>query len=93
MLYSQRTCLVLAPQRGPYPPGLTFLQETEDHTAQEAGAHGGGGAGRGPSGLSVDKMGEGRFREALPDFTVPARPTANLSLRGHSSSPRGSNQK
>ena len=93
MLQSQRTGLVLAPRRGPCPPGLTCLQETEDHTAQEAGAHGGGGAGGGPSGLSVDEMGEGRSREALRDFTVPARLTANLSLRGHASSPRGSNQK
>ena len=50
MLQSQQTSLALAPPRGPRPPGLTCLQETEDHTAQEAGAHGGGGAGRGPSG-------------------------------------------
>ena len=49
---------MLAPRRGPCPPGLTCLQETEDHTAQEAGAHGGGGAGGGPSGLSVDERGE-----------------------------------
>ena len=54
MLQSQQTGLVLAPRRGPCPPGLTCLQETEDHTAQEAGAHGGGGAGGGRSGLSVD---------------------------------------
>ena len=53
MLQSQRTDLVLAPRRGPCPPGLTCLQETEDHTAQEAGAHGGGGAGGGRSGVSV----------------------------------------
>ena len=49
MLQSQRRGLVLAP-KGTLPPGLTCLQETEDHTAQEAGAHGGGGVGRGPSG-------------------------------------------
>ena len=48
MLQSQRTGLVLAPRRGPCPPGLTCLQETEDHTAQEAGAHGGGGVAEGP---------------------------------------------
>ena len=59
MLQSQRTGLVLAPRRGSCPPGLTCLQETEDHTAQEAGAHGGGGASGGPSGLSVDERGEG----------------------------------
>ena len=59
MLQSQRTGLVLAPRRGPCPPGLTCLQETEDHTAQEAGAHGGAGAGRGPSGLSVDERARG----------------------------------
>ena len=65
MLQSQRTCLVLGPQRGACPPGLTCLQETEDHTAQEAGAHGGGGAGGGPSGLSVDERGEGLSRESF----------------------------
>ena len=65
MLQSQRTGLVLAPPRGPCPPGLTCLQETEDHTAQEAGAHGGGGAGGGPSGLSVDERGEGLSRESF----------------------------
>ena len=59
MLQPQRTGLVLAPRRESCPPGLTCLQETEDHTAQEAGAHGGGGAGGGPSGLSVDERGEG----------------------------------
>ena len=59
MLQSQRTGLVGAPRRGPCPPGLTCLQETEDHTAQEAGAHGGAGAGGGPSGLSVDERARG----------------------------------
>ena len=50
MLQSQRTGLVLAPSRGPCPPRLTCLQETEDHTTQEEGAHGKGRAGKGPSG-------------------------------------------
>ena len=50
MMQSQRRGLVLGPRRGPCPPGLTCLQETEDHTAQEAGAHGGGRAGGGPLG-------------------------------------------
>ena len=73
MLQSQRTGLVLAPRRGPCPPGLTCLQETEDHTAQEAGAHarGGagaharGGAGGGPSGVCVDERGQGLSRESF----------------------------
>ena len=65
MPQSQQTGLVLAPRRGPCPPGLTCLQETEDHTAQEAGAKGGGGAGGGPSGLSVDERGEGLSRESF----------------------------
>ena len=65
MLQSQRTGLVLAPRRGPFPPGLTCLQETEDHTAQEAGAHGGGGAGGGPSGVCVDERGQGLSRESF----------------------------
>ena len=65
MLQSQRTGLVLAPPRGPCPPRLTCLQETEDHTAQEAGAHGRGGAGGRPSGLSVDERGEGLSRESF----------------------------
>ena len=33
MLQSQRTGLVLGPRRGACPPGLTCLQEMEDHTA------------------------------------------------------------
>ena len=49
--------------KGTLPPGLTTLQKTEDHTAQETVAHGGGGAGGGPSGLSVDERGEGLSRE------------------------------
>ena len=65
MLQSQRTGLVLAPRRGPCPPGLTCLQETEDHTAQEAGAHGGGRAGGGPSEVCVDERGEGLSRESF----------------------------
>ena len=65
MLPSQRTGLVLAAPRGPCPPGLTCLQETEDHTAQEAGAHGGGGAGGGPSGVCVDERGEGLSKESF----------------------------
>ena len=51
--------------KGTLPLGLTCLQETKDHTAQEAGAHGGGGAGGGPSGLSVDERGEGLSRESF----------------------------
>ena len=31
---------------GTLPPELTCLQETEDHTAQEAGDRGGGGVGQ-----------------------------------------------
>ena len=65
MLQSQRTGLVLAPRRGPCPPGLTCLQETEDHTAREAGAHGGGRAGGGPSGVCVDERGQGLSRESF----------------------------
>ena len=65
MLQSQRTGLVLAPRRGPCPPGLTCLQETEDHTVQEAGAHALGGTGGGPSGVYVDKRGEGLSRESF----------------------------
>ena len=65
MLQSQRTGLVLALLRGPCPPGLACLQETEDHTAQEAGAHCWGGAGGGPSGLSVDEKGERLSRESV----------------------------
>ena len=50
---------------GTLPPGLTCLQEPEDHTVQEAGAHGGGGAGGGPSGLSEDERGEELSRESF----------------------------
>ena len=65
MLQSQQTGLVLGPRRGPCPPGLTCLQETEDHTAREAGAHGRGGAGGGSSGVCVDERGEGLSRESF----------------------------
>ena len=65
MQQSQWTGLVLALLRGPCPPGLTCLQETEDHTAQEAGAHGRGGAGGGPSALSVHERGERLSRESF----------------------------
>ena len=65
MLQSQRTGLVLAPRRGPCPPGLTCLQETEDHTAQEAGAHGEARVVGGPSGVCVDERGEGLSRESF----------------------------
>ena len=81
MLQSQQTGLVLAPGRGPCPLGLTCLQETEDHTAQEAGAHGGGGAGRGPSGLSVDERERGSpGRPSEMSLSLPG-PRADLSLR------------
>ena len=67
MLQSQWTCC---------------LQETEDHTAQEAGAHGGGGAGRGPSGLSVDERERGSpGSPSEMSLSLPG-PRANLSLRG-----------
>ena len=82
MMQSQRRGLVLGPRRGPCPPGLTCLQETEDHTAQEAGAHGWGGAGGGPSGLSVDERERGSpGRPSEMSLSLPG-PRANLSLRG-----------
>ena len=93
MLQSQRTGLVLAPRRGPCPPGLTCLQETEDHTAQEAGAHGGGGVAEGPL-VCVWMRGE-RGSPGSPSEMSLSLPgsRANLSLRGHAPSPRSSNQK
>ena len=82
MLQSQRTGLVLGPRREPCRPGLTCLQETEDHTAQEAGAHGWGGAGGGPSGLSVDERERGSpGSPSEMSLSLPG-PRANLSLRG-----------
>ena len=51
--------------KGTLTPGLTCRQEIEDHTAQEAGAHGWGRAGGGPSGLSVDERGERLSRESV----------------------------
>ena len=93
MLQSQQTGLVLAPPRGPCPPGLTCLQETEDHTAQEAGAHGRGGAGGGPSGLSVDERERGSpGSPSEMSLSLPG-PRANLSLRAPRPFPRGSNYK
>ena len=65
MLQSQGTGLVLAPQRGPCSPGLSCLQDTEDHTAQEAGAHGEAEVGGGPSGVCVDERGEGLSKESF----------------------------
>ena len=93
MLQSQQKDLVLGPRRGPFPPGLTCLQETKDHITQEAGAHGGVGAGGGPSGLSVDERERGSpGSPSEMSLSLPG-PRANLSLRGHIPSPRGSNQK
>ena len=87
MLPSQCRGLVLAPRREPCPPGLTCLQETEDHTAQEAGAHGGGGAGGWPSGLSVDERERGSpGSPSEMSLSLPG-PRANLSLRVHTPSP------
>ena len=81
MLQSQWTGLVLGPSKGTLPPGLTCLQETEDHTAQEAGVHGGGGAGGGPSGLSVDERERG-FPGSPSEMSLSLPgPRANLSLR------------
>ena len=90
MLQSQCTDLVPAPRRGPCPPGLTCLQETEDHTAQEAGAHGGGGTGGGPSALSVDERGEGLSRGALSlRCHCPCQaPEPTCHSGGHAPSPR-----
>ena len=65
ILQSQQTGSVLAPQKGICPPGLTCLQETNDHTAQEAEAHGGGRASGGPSGVCVDEREEGLSRESF----------------------------
>ena len=81
MLLSQCRGLVLTPGRGPCPQGLTCLQETEDHTAQEAGAHGGGGAGGWPSGLSVDERERGS-PGSPSEMSLPLPgPRANVSLR------------
>ena len=78
--------------KGTLPSGLTCLQETEDHTAQEAGAHGGAGAGGGPSGLSVDERARGSpGSPSEMSLSLPG-PRDNLSHGGHAPSPRGSNQ-
>ena len=93
MLQLQQTGLVLAPRRGPCPPGLTCLQETEDHTAQEAGAHGGGGYAE-ITLVCVWMRGE-RGSPGSPSEMSLSLPGlgANLSLRGHAPTPRGSKQK
>ena len=74
--------------KGTLPPGLTCLQETEDHTAQEAGGHGGGGAGGGPSGLSVDERQRGSPGSPFEMSLSLPGPRANLSLRGPRPFPR-----
>ena len=82
MLQSQQTGLVLAPQRGPCSSGLTCLQETEDHTAREAGAHGGAGQAEGP--LECVWMRGEKGSPGSPSemsLSLPG-PGANLSLRG-----------
>ena len=63
--HSHRDRLSDGTPKGTLPPRLTCLQETEDHTAQEAGAHSGGGAGGWPSGLSVDERGDELSRESF----------------------------
>ena len=78
--------------KGTLPLGPTCLQEAEDHTAQEAGAHGGAGAGRGPSGLSVDERARGSPGSPSEMSLSMPGPRDNLSHGGHAPSPRGSNQ-
>ena len=82
------------PQGDPAPQDSPACrQKTEDHRAQEAGAHGGVGAGGGPSGLSVDERERGSpGSPSEMSLSLPG-PRANLSVRGHIPSPRGSNQK
>ena len=79
--------------KGTLTPGLTCRQEIEDHTAQEAGAHGWGGAGGGPSGLSVDERERGSPGSPSEMSLSLSGPGANLSLRGNAPSARGSNQR
>ena len=71
------------PQGDPAPQDSPACrQKTEDHRAQEAGAHGGVGAGGGPSGLSVDERERGSpGSPSEMSLSLPG-PRANLSLRG-----------
>ena len=66
MLQSQQTCLVLAPPRGPSPPGLTRLQ-TKDRRPHSPGGRGSwrGWGGQTALWVSVDERGEGLSREAF----------------------------
>ena len=87
MLQSQWTGLLQAPRREPCPPGLTCLQEPEDHTAQEAGAYGRAGQEEGP--LECVWMRGEKGSPGSPSemsLSLPG-PRANLSLRGHAPSP------
>ena len=93
MLQSQRTDLVLAPRRGPCPPGLTCLQETKDHTAQEAGAYARGGVGQRAL-WSECMRGRGALQGVLLRCHCPCQaPEPTCHSGGHVSSPRCSYQK
>ena len=79
--------------KGTPPPRTHLPAGDRGPQTQEAGAHGGGGAGRGPSGLSVDERERGSpGSPSEMSLSLPG-PRANLSLRGHASSPAGSNEK
>lgn len=80
------------PWKGPC-PGLTSLQETKGHRAQEAGGHGRGRADWGLLGLGVDERGTWLSREyPVMSLSLPG-PQSQPVTRGHAPSPRGSNKK
>ena len=64
MLQSQWTCSVLAPPRGPCPQDSPACRRQKTTQPRRQGLMG-GGAGGGPSGLSVDERGEGLSRESF----------------------------
>ena len=93
MLQSQRTGLVLALRRGPCPQDSPACRRQKTTQPRRQGLMAGAGQAEGL--LRCVWMRGERGSPGSPSemsLSLPG-PTANLSLRGHAPSPRGSNQK
>ena len=93
MLQSQWTCLVLAPQRDPAPQDSPACRRQKTTQPRRQGLMAGVGQAEGPL-LLVCMRGERGSPGSSSEMSLSLPgPRANLSLRGHASSPRGSNLK
>ena len=93
MLQSQRTRLVLAPRRGPCPQDSPACRRQKTTQPRRQGLMVEAGQVEGPL-ICVWMRREMGSPESPSEMSLSLPgPRANLSLRGHAPSPRGSNQK